>query len=272
MTVVPLDAEPRPMTEEQKFIFDIKGWLLLPGVLDPAFLAEVRTYLIDVKNRNEQTPAKDRVRAVWPGSLSGPAQSLVDHPAIVGILREIIGPDVGGAYGFRCESSFVINRPCGYAGFQEPHCGPEVGPLQYSISHGRISAGLVRVVWELSAVTNGGTAIMSGSHKRTFPVPESCRQYSPELYESYSCPAGSVVIFTESCWHYGVEWRDRSQNRVALFNCYNSYLAQWHRMCLPPDLIESMPPLRRTAFRGVWGHDFGRRQENSYYSRENQAF
>ena len=35
MSVIPLDADPVPMTDEQKSIFDLKGWLLLPGVLEP---------------------------------------------------------------------------------------------------------------------------------------------------------------------------------------------------------------------------------------------
>ena len=44
-------------------------------------------------------------------SLAGPAQELIDHPAIVGVLREIIAPDPGpDSYGFRCENSFGMYR------------------------------------------------------------------------------------------------------------------------------------------------------------------
>ena len=31
-----------PMSDEQKFIFDLKGWLLIPGVLNDAEIATVK--------------------------------------------------------------------------------------------------------------------------------------------------------------------------------------------------------------------------------------
>ena len=34
ITMVPCTAEPVGMTEEQKFLFDLKGWILIPAVLE----------------------------------------------------------------------------------------------------------------------------------------------------------------------------------------------------------------------------------------------
>eukprot|EP01044_Picomonas_judraskeda_P020446 COSAG03_NODE_4551_length_1511_cov_7.096894_1_plen_31_part_10 len=31
-------------------------------------------------------------------------------------------------------------------------------------------------------------------------------------------------------------------------------MAQYHRMNLPREVVEAMPPKRQTLFRGVWGH------------------
>eukprot|EP01043_Picozoa_sp_COSAG02_P019855 COSAG02_NODE_967_length_15586_cov_9.185704_11_plen_178_part_00 len=40
--------------------------------------------------------------------------------------------------------------------------------------------------------------------------------------EDYACPAGSVVIFTESLIHAANDWTNPANRRVAIFNCYNS--------------------------------------------------
>ncbi|MCZ6680182.1 MAG: phytanoyl-CoA dioxygenase [Candidatus Poribacteria bacterium] len=267
MSVIPVNAEPVPMTAEQKFVFDLKGWLLVPGVLEPDLLEALREHLYKLKQEPESLPPYERY------SLAGPAQELIDHPAVVGILREIIAPDPSpDAYGFRCESSFAMLRAKGQAG-SPPHCGPIVGPLAYRVLNGRIWSGLTRVVWELSEVKKdkGGTPIMSGSHKSNFPVPEAYREYDPAMYESYACPPASVLIFSESCWHYGVEWKDSTGDRLAIFNCYSSYLTQWHKMNLPAEVIERMPAKRQTAFRGVWGHNFHEGRHNDYYADDNQA-
>jgi hypothetical protein len=268
-TVSPSSAA-MEMTVEQKFLFDLKGWLLLPGVLDTATLKAVREHCWKLKNAPATLAPHER------HPLGGPGQELVDHPSIVGILREIIAPDVSEeAYGFRCESSFIQYRPFGAAGTEGPHCGPSTGLFGYRVDGDRIWSGLTRVVWELKEVRKGmgGTPVMSGSHKAKFPVPASyrSRDIDPALFEYYSCPAGSVLIFSENCWHYGATWKD-VQYRLAIFNCYNSYLSQVHRMNIPPEVIEAMPAKRRTAFRGVWKRNLrGGPEWNDYFSRDNQA-
>ena len=70
--------------------------------------------------------------------------------------------------------------------------------------------------------------------------------------DDYSCPAGSAVIFTESLAHASNDWTNPRNSRCAVFNCYNSLWAQWHKLDLAHDVIMAMPPKRRTLFRGVW--------------------
>jgi hypothetical protein len=257
------------LSEEERFMFDLKGWLLLPGVLEDSLLEAIRAHLLRVADERRQIgPLASRY------SLTGPAQELLDHPEVVRVLRGLIGPDVGpDAYGFRCESSFFVRRQAGQSGFQAPHAGASPGPLGYSVQHGVIVPGLTRVVWELTDVqqASGGTAILSGSHKASFPVPERLRRYDSGLYEGYQCPAGSLLVFSEQCWHYGVEWRDVTRDRLAVFNCYNSYLSQWHRLNLPAGVVKTMPTKRRSLFRGVWGRDVQNARANDYFDFDNHS-
>jgi ectoine hydroxylase-related dioxygenase (phytanoyl-CoA dioxygenase family) len=93
--------------------------------------------------------------------------------------------------------------------------------------------------------------------------------------ERYRCPAGSVILFTESLLHAATAWKNPDVDRVSIFNCYNSISSQYHRLNLPHDLIESMPPKRRSLFRGVFVHDFTVRPHeaggNRYYSSDNRS-
>ena len=75
------------------------------------------------------------------------------------------------------------------------------------------------------------TTICTGSHKANFPMnPRFLRELEPqtdaiddadrsELIAGYSCPAGSVVIFTESLIHAANDWTNPRNRRCAVFNC-----------------------------------------------------
>jgi hypothetical protein len=255
------------MTDEQRFFFDLKGWLLLPAVLSEREAAEVRQHLRDGGN-----------------GLTGPAQELLDHPAVVDLLSETLAEREPAAdcYFFRCENSFVTIREAGWtpSGTSVPHVvtpPQHAGAMRYQCDGGRIYSALTRVVWELNPVErgDGGTLFLSGSHKAKFPHPPAVLEPDNPHLESYACPAGSVFIFTESLLHASTPWKNPKVDRVAIFNCYNSLWAQWHRLNLPHELIASMPPKRQSLFRGVYAHDFTARPHeagrNLHYSETNRA-
>lgn len=270
---------PIPMTDEQKFFFDLRGWILLPSVLSAAEIEEM----------------KAEVYAGARRSYEGALQNLLDHPAIVGILNEILSEDPfvkNDCYGFRCEGSFTTVRPPGWDKSERRDNGmPHVvrppqraNAMRYQVAGNKIFAGLTRVVWELEEVVagQGGTSFLSGSHKAHFSYggPDPFRPNiggSPyessmrDAMEDYSCPAGSVVIFTESLIHAANDWINPNNPRCAVFNCYNSIWAQWHRLNLDHETIEAMPPKRRTLFRGTWAIGGGP-NGNREYSLDNRTF
>ena len=263
-----------PMTEEQKFFFDLRGWILLPSVLDEGEIEEM----------------KEIVYGGAKQSYEPPLDRLLDHPAIVGILSEILAEDPfvkDDAYGFRCEGSFTTIRPPGWDVSARsdnglPHAvrpPQQANAMRYQVAGGKIFSSLTRVVWELEPAKSGqgATSFLSGSHKAHFnyggpnkwspningsPWEESMR----EVMDDYTCPAGSVVIFTESLIHAANDWTNPDNGRCAVFNCYNSIWAQWHRTRLPHETIQKMPKKRQSLFRGTW--QLGGKNE---YSEENRA-
>ena len=116
-----------PMTDEQRFIFDLKGWICIPSVLTKNETESIRQHIVDLKNNAELIDPLDRY------TLAGPAQILLDHPVVVGVLREILDNDRNDdCYGFRCENSFSIIRTKGQTGLS-PHGGHWHGPHGYRV-------------------------------------------------------------------------------------------------------------------------------------------
>ena len=181
-------------SDEQKFVFDLKGWIAIPGVLTPQETNTIRGHIIALREDPESLDPLDRY------SLSGPSQILLDHPIVVGVLREILGGDRSeSCYGFRCENSFPVVRSTDYMGLDPHGGGAGVGIFGYNCVNGRIFSGLTRVVWELNPVDkgDGGTLFMSGSHKANFGVHASHMRIDSPMFDTYECPPGSVVIFSE---------------------------------------------------------------------------
>lgn len=273
------DSSAVGMTEEQRFVFDLKGWFLIPAVLPASQVKGIKEYLYLLRDNPQSLP--EAHRTVY----SGPSAELLDHPAVVGVLREVVAPDqilrnmpwggpgeIPDAYGFRCDNSFFTIRPPNTAAGLPPHNGAvELFPTHTcQVFNGSIYSPATRVVWELNPVKKGkgGTQFLSGSHKSNFPIPASHRPIGDVLLEDYECPAGSVLFFTETVCHSSAAWTDTDHDRVAIFSHYMHASTKWHQGNPPYEAVMAMPPKRRTLFRGVW---IGVGVKNEEYSVENRA-
>jgi hypothetical protein len=230
------------MTEEQKFIFDLKGYLLIPEVLKRTKIDAVKEQIETIRSNPESLPTYERR---FPG---GTASMLIDHPAVMDILDEVIGE-------VRMESSWFTYRTVGDKGPTPHGGGRNVNPnFNYQCNNGKIYSALTRVVFELNEVKaeDGGTLFMPGSHKANFSMPENHRSTDSPLLETYSCPPGSVIIFTENLCHSGDEWKNPDRPRIAVFNCYNFVGCQFHKPSVPQHIVEHLPPEQKAFFRNVW--------------------
>lgn len=273
------------ITDYQKFIFDLKGWLVIPSVLDAGDIERIKAYLLRLRDDPSSIPEHER--NTW----AGPCQDLLDHPVLVDALRDLIGEDLGpdhrptvdtappaesAAYAFRCDNSFHMIKAADEARARDPHNGgPAMGPTHnYQWVHGRMFSPSVRAVWELNAVpaTGGGTVLISGSHKANHLMPPA-EELDDALFESYTCPAGSLILFSENTCHGSATWTDPAQPRIAVFNHYTHYAMRFHVDVPDTRLIDAMPPLRRTLFRDVWTYHFGGRppHPNNYDAPDNRA-
>ena len=260
-------ADGRPVVEltvEQRYSFDLRGWLLVPGVLTEEGIEPMREHLIRLHTDRDSIPEKNR------SSLGGPCESLIDHPVVVGFMNEFVynpftdlskTPPLGNqqCYGFRMEMSFSQYRHVGDGSFL-PHNGSGMMRVPgdhhtYHAFPGHAKSILTRALWELNPVRNGrgGTLFVSGSHKAAFPAPEdSIKEIDSPFWETYGCPSGSVLFFTEAVTHSSSVWSDDENPRLAIFNSYNMIGSKWHNWDPHPDLLAQMPPQRQTLFRPVY--------------------
>ena len=127
--------------------------------------------------------------------------------------------------------------------------------------NGRIHAGMVRVVFELTDVTetDGATHFIPGSHKANFPMHEDHMSLEEggrsDFLVSYKCPAGSAVFFTENLCHAGPPWQ-RDTPRVAVLHAYSHLATHWHRLTIPPEVLAALPRQKQAYFREPWIADF----------------
>jgi hypothetical protein len=112
---------------------------------------------------------------------------LLDHPAVVGVLNEILshqGLASEECYGFRFDHTYTSHRTAGHDNWR-PHGGSGFfnfpgSSHMYHMQQGKVHAGLTRVVWELNEVKpgDGATKFLSGSHKavRNLHAHRTCTQ------------------------------------------------------------------------------------------------
>lgn len=246
------------MTEEERFRFDLTGFLVRPAILKPKEVTAILEQVDRIKHDPESLPPQHRA---VPG---GPASLLIDHPQVIDVLHEVIGPDI------RLESPSCVWRCKG-----EEH-GPlhGGGPKQadpifgYRVKNGRIHAGMVRVIFELTDISmeDQSTHFLVGSHKSEFaPHPDHLyldnAKRSPFL-TTYACPAGSAVFFTENLCHAGPVW-NRNTPRVTILHAYSHLCTHWHRLNIPPVVLQSLPREKQAYFREAWQRDFRTRKDSS---------
>ncbi|MBW3624994.1 MAG: phytanoyl-CoA dioxygenase family protein [Armatimonadetes bacterium] len=244
------------MTEAEKIIFDLKGYIVKPAVLSEDEVEELTSFVLRQRSDPGSLPPHERQ---LPG---GVFERYIDHPAVMDVLLDVIDKDVEK---IRLENIFLSCRE-GEESPWSPHAGGRTTNPNYAYNFhdGRIYAGMTRVVWELAEVKRdrGGTCFIPGSHKANYNI----RQGFPEidardsgLWESYGCPPGSLVVFSEAVRHSADTWRNSDNPRIAIFCAYNHINVRHHKPTVSPEVLDSLTPEHRRFFNEVYHPQFARR-------------
>ena len=100
---------------------------------------------------------------------------------------------------------------------------------------------MTRIVWELNEVVEGkgGTALMPGSHKANHAFLPEADDVDSGLWETYGCPPGSLIVFSEAVRHTGTDWTHEANGRCAILMAYNHRTVRFHE---PKACALPLPP------------------------------
>ena len=161
------------MTNEEKFIVDLEGYLIIKNVLSKDEIMEMNQ-VIDNSDKNG-SPSR------W-GKLFN---RLIDHPKILPYLIELIGPSV------RLDHDYAIFMQNGSSG-SRLHGGEDGGGYReegdhwYKYRDGVIRNGLCVMAYNLTPAKSGdgGFTCIPGSHKSHFlrNLPDDVRYFKRQVH------------------------------------------------------------------------------------------
>jgi hypothetical protein len=210
------------MTPEEKFIFDLEGYIVIENVLTPHEVTELND-LIDHKFKAYPHDEEGREKSLL--SWGDPLVNLMDHPRILPYLIELLGPTV------RLDHDYgMFMRPGDK--LDDLH-GGRGGTHYYHFRNGAMENGLTVVTFCLTdnPAGVGGFACVPGSHKSSFStreIPEDVRSYQrPAHYVRQPIlQAGDALIFTEATIHGTLPWTAQHELRALLFK-YSPGHSSW---------------------------------------------
>jgi hypothetical protein len=215
------------MTDEEKYLFDLQGYLIVEGALGAHELVALND-LVDQKIGELDESDFQCYRFADVLGWQGPMLDLLDHALIAPRLRALIGGE------FRLDHVYLdVMRKglspigAGLHGGGTPH-NPS---MFYHVQDGRMYNGLTVVAYNLHDVNpgDGGFGCVPGSHKANFPYPSEWKDMTEsraDCVRAVTGRAGTAVIFTEALTHGALPWSSDAERRTLFFK-FNHPAMSW---------------------------------------------
>lgn len=223
------------MTPEEKFLFDLHGYLVIKNVLSPAEVAELNA-IADTKfpSTAEGTEYRGGQISRW----AAPYQALMDHPKIVPYLIELIDSK------FRLDHDYCIFMRKGQQGGHLHGGEGHEGDHWYKYRDGIMRNGLCVVTFFLTsaATGDGGFACIPGTHKTNFlsGIPREVLRFerAADYVVQPAVEAGDALFFTEALVHGTMTWQANHERRALLYKYSPGYSA-WSQKYYSPEQYEN---------------------------------
>ena len=243
------------MTDEQRFLFDLQGYLVVPGVLDPSTVERMRAEM-DAHGVDPPEVDPDAYRFGHFFRWCEEFRRLIDQPAILPILAELLGPRfrLDHAYGMATRPKQTVSAAEGSTVHTLHHTAGMFENACFYMTHGnRIHNGLVTVSYALTVITPGagGFCCIPGSHKAIFPMPRRLFVIEGNPWvRQIPQKAGDALIFTEALTHGTWPWSDPNGVRRSVLLKYAPHYMQWGQKPMDAD-IEGLTERQRLILMGA---------------------
>ena len=229
------------MDDEQKYLFDLKGYIICKNVVPLDVINSTRKLLdqlleMDPKNLTQPVRKFNEIETENPNSerygISNILEAdsafhfFVDIPEVIDIIQEISGDT------FRLNHTYSIKSK-GSGVFTSFHFNgtPLVPPASYRYHNGQIISTLTKAIFPLLDCyeDDGCFAVIPSSHKSNFKRPFGDHHHprmSPKV-EPITANAGDCIIFSEALSHGSVV-NTSGRTRSTLYYCYS---IGWMKNC-----------------------------------------
>ena len=214
------------MTDQERYLFDLQGYLAIPNALSANQLA-VLNAVLDERIAREMASEESTHRFLDLLNWGPPFVDLLDNPPVESQLTEILGER------FRVDHVYldVIRSGLSPIGATLHGGGTPYNPVNfYDFRNGRMYSGLFVVAYNLADVgpEDGGFACVPGSHKSNYPFPTEWRDLADRqpFVERVTGPAGTAVLFTEALTHGPLPWTGNNERRT-IFYKYHHHGGAW---------------------------------------------
>ena len=221
------------MTEEQKYLFDLQGYIVLKDVVPSSVIAGCNQSLDRLEDMHPQdfppplclgTQKTEKELYISNILESDTAFNfLIDIPEVLSIID-------GVTYGsYRLNHTYTIYRWAdGYSGLHG-HNTPISYKCQYHFRDGEMISTLTKAVFPLidCRIEDGCFAAIPGSHKSNFNRPWGNHPDENPVFIPILADVGDAIIFTEALTH-GSMVNTSGRSRRTLYYCYSvGYMPDW---------------------------------------------
>lgn len=215
------------LNDEEKFKFDLEGYLVIKGVLSKGKCEELSTMADEAWPRQPDDGPFRRTADV--SQWGKPFLDLMDHPKLLPYLVELLGSAV------RIDHDYCIFMQKGAPG-GTIHGGPRriEGDHWYDYHDGVMRNGLTVATWMLADAGegDGGFICIPGSHKTNLMMnlPLDVREQTRDVHYVVQPPveAGDLLIFTEAMMHGTRAWSASHERRTLLYK-YSPGYQSWSK-------------------------------------------
>ncbi len=213
------------LTDEQKFLFDLQGFLVIPQVLSAEECARYIALVDEKWPRTAADPAFRRFQGIH--QFGQPFVDLMDHSKVLPYLVELIGRKLRVDHDY-CIFMQASSQAMGL------HGGPRLFETDhwYYYQDGVMRNGLMVATFNLTDAPEGagGFACIPGSHKSNFlrnvPADVASFERRPEYVVQPALQAGDVLIFTEALIHGTSPWQAAHERKTLLYK-YSPPHSSW---------------------------------------------
>jgi hypothetical protein len=261
------------MTPEEKYLFDLQGYLVVRGALSADLLGRLNRTIDHLESLGDEEVEKlgvprsyvkeDNAYAQTGGqpesglgdysccalSYGGAFEELIDLAAILPYMEEMIGEPC------RLDAVSLLSRH-GRGAFRFHHGYAELLPYsEYVFQDGGFKCVSAKISYALTevGVEDGCFAVIPGSHKSNFtnPLVGLVPDPAQPLVEPLPCGAGDAVIFSEDLSHGAVENHSGRVRRTLFYSYAPAFHCTWRDLALTaPDFAQRATPRQLELIQG----------------------